>query len=202
MSSGIIDKNNIYLNRRTIRLKEYDYSKAGAYFVTICADEHENKFGEIIDGIMNLNESGEIAGSCWKAIPEHFPHTQLDDYVIMPNHVHGIIVIKQTMPVGANNYSPLRAAKPHGTSMTIGSIIRGFKIGVTKILRQNNLKKPVWQRNYYEHIIRDNDELNRIRKYIIDNPAKWEEDEYNLGSIHETNSQQGRMQRRTGAKRR
>ena len=98
MSSSIIDKNNTYFNRRSIRLKGYDYTKPGAYYVTICTDEHENIFGEIIDGEMVLKKLGMIADSRWEAITEHFPNVVLDEYIIMPNHVHGIFIIT---PVGA-----------------------------------------------------------------------------------------------------
>ena len=135
-------------NRQSIRLKEYDYSSEGAYYITICVNDRK----------------------CWNEIPEHFPHTALDNYILMPNHVHGIINIF----VGAKNFLPLQ----HGTSKTIGSVVRGFKIGVTKWVRQNTDTKNVWQRNYYEHVIRNAVELHKIREYIINNPAKWEDDEY------------------------
>jgi len=118
----------------------------------------------------------------------------LDQYIIMPNHVHGIIVITESVPesaspvganVRANNYSPLRTTpqRPNGTSKTIGSIVRGFKIGVTKWFQENHSPQTVWQRNYYEHIIRDDDDLNRIRKYIATNSSNWLTDENNPAVI-------------------
>ena len=183
-------------HRRSIRLKDYDYSQYGAYFVTICAQNRECLFGEIIDGAMVLNKLGQITHQCWQDIPKHFPQVELDEFVIMPNHVHGIICIvgannyspqqtpESTPPlVRANDYSPLPAI-PCGTSKTIGSMVRGFKIGVKKcarLVRENNhsSQQPIWQRNYYEHIIRDESSLDLIREYINNNPLKWELDENN-----------------------
>jgi REP element-mobilizing transposase RayT len=191
-------------HRRSIRLKNYDYSQQSAYFITICTHNRQNLFGEIVDGAMILNEYGKIAQQCWLEIPVHFPHVRLDEFVIMPNHVHGIIIITDDIGennglsdiVGAKNFSPLQIPKHisplqipkfQSPKRTIGSIIRGFKIGVTKWFRQNTDIYNVWQRNYTacpdaigEHIIRNDDELNRIRQYIINNPLQWESDENNL----------------------
>lgn len=157
-------------HRRSIRLRNYDYSQAGAYFVTICTQGRECLFGKITDGIMRLNTAGGIAAKCWQDVPLHFPHAVLDTWTIMPNHVHGIIVIERR--VGAKNFSPLQ----NGTSKTIGSMVRGFKIGVTKWMRRNTPVFSVWQRNYWEHIIRDEPEWHCIREYIQTNPARWQED--------------------------
>jgi putative transposase len=194
-------------HRRSIRLKGYDYSCPGAYYITICAKYREHLFGNIENGMMVLNECGMVAQKYWLEIPMHFPNVILDEYVVMPDHIHGIIFIDTTeyvgANVGANNYSPLRTdttprmdtmprmdtaprmnttsprtdttpsiIKP-GTSKTIGSIVRGFKIGITKWFQENTDILSPWQRNYYEHIIRDENELNRIRQYIIDNPENW-----------------------------
>ena len=162
-------------HRRSIRLKGYDYSQEGLYFITICVQDRECLFGKIVDHhTMILNEAGKIADQCWLAIPQHFPHVTLHEYIVMPNHIHGIIEI--TDNVGANNHSslpPPTRAMPRSPSRTIGSIIRGFKIGVTKWF-----DKSVWQRNYYEHIIRSTDEYDRIANYIINNPAKWQDDKF------------------------
>ena len=189
-------------HRRSIRLHGYDYSQPGIYFITLCTYNRECLFGEILNGEMRLNEFGKIANQCWLEIPNHFPQTQLDEYIIMPDHIHGIIVLNDFVGVqnvgtknvgakivgakivGAKNFSPLPMPTPEqnitpfrSPSKTIGSIIRGFKIGVTKWFRQNTDIYVVWQRNFYEHIIRNEDELNRIRQYIIDNPKKWKTDE-------------------------
>jgi len=152
-------------------LKGYNYSQAGAYFITICVQGKQCLLGKVVDGKMRLNEIGSMVEKCWLGISSHYPNVSLDVFTIMPNHMHGIIVIDS---VGANNYLPL-----HGTSKTIGAMVRGFKIGVTKWIRQNTLIKPFWQRNYYEHIIRDARELKTIREYIQNNPLKWELDPEN-----------------------
>ena len=183
-------------NRRSIRLKNYDYSKSGAYFITICTKNRQCLFGEIVNGEMILNDGGKIVEKCWIDIPEHFPNAILDEFIIMPNHIHGIIILNEldfdnvganmvvnvganmVVDEGANNHSPLRNDRPHGTTRTIGSIIRGFKIGVTKWFRQNSNIKTVWQRNYYDHIIRNEIELIKIRKYIINNPKNWFNDNH------------------------
>jgi Transposase and inactivated derivatives len=170
--------------RRNIRLQSYDYSQAGAYFVTICAYQRRCLFGKIVDDEMRLNEAGQTAERCWQTIPEYFSHVDLDAFVIMPNHVHGVLFIRDAFVVGANNHSPL-SAHPHttdsarGTSKTLGSIVRGFKIGVTKWFRANSDILDVWQRNYYEHIIRDEVSLSRCREYIVNNPLQWALDREN-----------------------
>ncbi len=180
-------------HRHSIRLRGYDYSKSGTYFITICTNSRQCLLGRTADGKMVLNDGGKIIEKYWLEIPQHFPHAQPDEFVVMPNHVHGIVVLLEPnntpenvgANVGAKDISPLRKSrindisqprKPRGTSKTIGSIVRGFKIGVTKWFRQNTDICIVWQRNYYEHIVRSDDELNRIRKYIINNPANWKND--------------------------
>lgn len=162
-------------HRKSIRLRGYDYSQAGLYFITICTHERLPLFGEIVDGKMVPNETGMMAGKCWCAIPDHFPRVILDEFIVMPNHVHGIITIGAN-DIGANNHLPLQ----HGTSRTIGSIVRGYKIGVTKWLRANADVHVVWQRNYYEHIIRDEEAYLKIAEYIQTNPQRWEEDTYHV----------------------
>jgi REP element-mobilizing transposase RayT len=164
MDTGVI-------GRHSIRLKGYDYSQPGRYFVTICCQDRICRFGEIIEHEMHINTVGKIVEKCWLEIPQHFPHVILHDYIIMPDHIHGIIEINATSPVtpsvvGANNYSPLPPPPPppHGTSKTVGSIIRGFKIGVTK-----QIGKSIWQRNYYDHIIRDDESFVAIANYVRNN---------------------------------
>jgi REP element-mobilizing transposase RayT len=133
---------------------------------------------------MCLNDAGRAAELFWKAIPEHFPRAQLDAHIVMPNHIHGIIWIVDAS-VGANNHLPLQLTRSklfpagHGTSKTIGSIVRGFKIAVTRWMRLHGRVTPVWQRNYHDHIIRNERSLNRIRKYIRENPANWHRDRNN-----------------------
>jgi REP element-mobilizing transposase RayT len=171
--------NTQYHNRRSIRLSGYNYSKAGFYFVTLCLHNRECLFGDIVNGEMILNENGNAAKVCWSQIPTHFPATKIHAHIVMPNHIHGIIEICSSddlpTPVGANNHSPLHTdnlnKRPNGTSKTIGSIVRGFKIGVTRAMG-----RPVWQRNYYEHIIRNEEDYRRIADYIANNPLTWEKD--------------------------
>ena len=159
--------------RRSIRLPRYDYSSKGVYFITICTHQHLCIFGDIIDGQMQLNAAGRKVQIYWSDIPEHFPQVSLDEFVVMPNHVHGILFMKDA-PVGAKNFSPLQQSlQPRGTSKTVGSVIRGFKIGVTKWVRKNTTIQNVWQRNYWEHIIRSEPELKGLREYIRNNPKRW-----------------------------
>lgn len=171
-------------HRRSVRLQGYDYSQVGAYFVTVCTQARAFLFGDVVDGVMRVNDAGRMVEQCWLAVSNHFPHVDLDAFVVMPNHVHGIIVITDRA-VGAKNVSPLPGdntaeRRPSGApSKSIGSIVRGFKIGVTKWFRKNTATPAVWQRNYYEHIIRDEESLIRIRQYILDNPARWAFDREN-----------------------
>ncbi len=129
---------------------------------------------------MIMNDAGKMADKCWMEIPKHFPNAVLHEYVIMPNHVHGIIELVNDTNVGAENFLPLQQHNqfqkiiPH----SIGSIVRGYKIGVTKWIRQNTDVYNVWQRNFHEHIIRNEQSYQTISKYINDNPAKWAEDKF------------------------
>ena len=177
-------------HRRSIRLPGYDYSSPGAYFVTICVQGGECLLGQVVDGEMLLNEWGQIAWDCWQAIPEHFPHVELDTWVIMPDHVHGIIIITESA-VRAQHAAPLQERIPQHERApvqsprtnvqpgSLGAIVRSFKSAATR--RINQLRDmpgtPFWQRNYWEHIIRDDRSLNRIREYIDNNPARWPEDQ-------------------------
>ncbi|WP_027369977.1 transposase [Desulfovermiculus halophilus] len=166
-------------NRRSIRLPGYDYSQAGAYFVTVCAHNRACLFGKITAERMNKNALGRTAANCWEEIPVHYPHAALDAFVIMPNHVHGILYIKRSV-VGCEHGDGKNAVhhkpQPAGTSKTLGSIIRGFKIGVTTWARRHTELKTLWQRGFYEHIIRNDDDLNMIREYILTNPQNWTKD--------------------------
>jgi putative transposase len=171
--------------RKSIRIPDYDYSKEGFYFVTICCQDMVCRFGYVVDGKMVLNECGKIAKECWEKIPNHFLLARLHSFVIMPNHIHGIIEITenvgaknfspniQNVSESAKNFSPLRSP-----SKSIGSIVRGFKIGVTKWIRQNTNVYKLWQRNYYEHVIRNEHSYNKITEYIHTNPLKWEFDKF------------------------
>ncbi len=154
-----------YAQRNSIRLAEFNYSQPGWYYLTLCCHGRQHRFGQVDESKMVLNDAGIQTENCWRQIPRHFPHAVLDTFVIMPNHVHGIIRI-----VGANNHSPKGRS---GTSRTIGSMVRGFKYGVSDWFRQHGEYSPIWQRNYWERIIRDEKGLQRIRQYITDNPKNW-----------------------------
>jgi REP element-mobilizing transposase RayT len=162
-------------HRRSISLRGYDYTQPGAYFITVCTHKRAGLFGRVADGDMTLNDAGRVAVKCWKGIPAYFPHVDVDEFVVMPNHIHGILSIVDA--VGAKHFSPLKPQQPHGTSKTLGSIIRGFKIGVTKWIRHNTEIHNVWQRNYWERIVRNEKQLNHLREYIVNNPAQWESDQ-------------------------
>ncbi|MCB4235142.1 hypothetical protein LDL59_08640 [Kaistella anthropi] len=256
-------------HRRSIRLQGYDYSKEGFYFITLCCQDRAHLFGRIVDGEMILNDAGLQAQECWQDIPNHFPNVVLHEFVIMPNHIHGIIEFvganqyspnndlpnndlpnkvspnddlpnkvspnqspsNPTSPdnfdvndlemanggnwvekdvgitnvgadvinvendaemayagvcvgayagacLGAKDFSPLRNVTWRSPSKTIGSVVRGFKIGVTKWMRNNTNVVNVWQRNYYDHIIRNEQDYDRISEYIKNNPILWKEDRF------------------------
>jgi len=172
-------------NRRSIRLKGYDYSQTGAYFVTICTKGRACLFGEIAGGKMVLNDAGRIAADEWTKTALIRDEIQLDEWVVMPNHFHGIVWIRQTDGTGDTVRRGDRPVAPTGPRpRSLGALMAGFKSAVTK--RVNKLRQTpgekLWQRNYWEHIIRNDDELNRIRQYIIDNPAKWEMDRNYTGA--------------------
>ena len=174
-------------HRRSIRMCGYHYSSCGAYFITICSFERKNIFGEIVDGKMLLNDYGLVVQEHWSAVPDHFPFAELSGHVVMPNHFHGIIFINAEegeaclAPTMHTAFSTPRAViKPN----SLGAIIAAFKSSVTK--RINELRRspgsPVWQRNYFEHIVRNDEEMFQIQEYIESNPLKWELDSENQTS--------------------
>ena len=170
---------NVY-HRRSLRLKNYDYSKTGYYFITICTQNREHLCGEIVDGVMALNVAGEMIHSLWFDIMNDFPNIALHEFVIMPNHIHGIIEIVDT--VGADSISALYHDEKTNmdsqraemdSAPTISTMIQSFKRHTTlqyiKMVKNGTLppfNKRIWQRNYYEHIIRDDEDYNHIATYI------------------------------------
>jgi putative transposase len=199
-------------NRKSIRLRGYDYTRPGGYFITIVTHQRMRLFGDIGNGEMRLNELGEIAADCWRAIPDHFPSTAIDDFVVMPDHMHGIVVIHENdQPrgnvgtrdhvrgiVGIRNHDQPRGvvgathwvapagsnARRNGSTLiagSIGAIVAQFKCASAKRINaiRGTPAVPVWQRNYYERIIRNDDELARIRQYIRNNPMRWGLDDEN-----------------------
>ena len=181
-------------HRQSIRLRDYDYSHAGAYVVTVCAWQRECLFGEVVDGEMRLSAFGEIVQEDWQLTAVLRDNTRLDEFVIMPNHFHAIIFIDDRRgtacrPLGFNVVTDKDQGTAHRAPTAelfgrpvVGSlptIIRSFKSAATKHINRlrNNPGAPVWQRNYYERVIRDDQELHAIRQYIINNPIKWADDE-------------------------
>ncbi|MFA5368229.1 MAG: transposase [Dehalococcoidia bacterium] len=165
--------------RRSVRLKEYDYSRPGAYFVTICTKNRECLMGRIVSGEMKLSEIGLIAVDAWEWLAVQYPYVELDISILMPNHLHGIIMITN---VGAIHELPLPPNNPmRRRIMLIPKIIGYAKMNTAKFINQsrNTPGTRVWQRNYYEHVIRNEADLAEVREYILNNPARWDEDDYN-----------------------
>ena len=185
-----------------MRLRDYDYSQPGAYFVTICAQHRKCLFGTITDRKMRLNKIGQIIVECWNRVPQHFPSVELSEYVIMPNHFHGIVswgipgMIDPQPLVGARLPRPPEdtntrrgeVASPDSivtdrrgevASPALSKIIAYFKYQSTKSINRhhNTPGTRIWQRNYHDHIIRDDPDLQRLRQYVQDNPMKWELDQ-------------------------
>jgi len=165
-------------HRRSIRLKGYDYSRAGAYFITICTHGRECILGDLVDGEMRLNEYGDIVRGEWLNLPNRFPDIELDAVVIMPNHIHAIIAIHA---VGVIHELPLRNDTKHRRTMLIPKIVGYVKMNTAKRINQsrNTPGARIWQRNYHEHVIRNEADLARIRKYVANNPRKWDTDREN-----------------------
>lgn len=178
--------------RKILRLKDYDYSSVGWYYVTICTQDQKCLFGKIINEKMVLNSVGEMIAHWWLKLPNGFVKIELDVYQIMPNHIHGIIIINENF-VGAglvparNNKRKTNAVRATTrVAPTLGDIVGTFKslttheyINGVKNRRWKPFHKRLWQRNYYEHIIRHQEDLNQIRQYTKDNPQKWAEDQEN-----------------------
>jgi len=169
--------------RRSIRLKGYDYSQAGLYFVTICCQDRICRFGKVVNGEMILNEYGQIAYNEWLKTPDIRKNVELDEFVIMPNHIHGIIRLMDwgelhSSGLHSSEISGVRGTPLRSPSQTVGAIIRGYKSSVTKQLGLLDFGEKLWQRNYHDHIIRDEQSHKRISEYIINNPAKWTGDKF------------------------
>jgi putative transposase len=165
--------------RKSIRLKNFDYSTSGLYFVTICTHNKVSLFGAVRGARVELSRAGRVVQETWNALPSRFPSVGLDEFVIMPNHVHGILVFNRAPnPEGAASRAPTNS-KPD-----LGQVICAFKslsaIAVKSFLKRSG--KPVWQRNYFEHIIGRGENLDAIRRYILENPLQWSFDLENPAS--------------------
>jgi putative transposase len=154
----------LFLKRRSVRIKDYDYSRANVYFVTICAYKQKPIFGNIKNDKVLLTDIGKIVDENWLNIPTHYDNVLLDEYIIMPDHLHGLIVLSDSDSGRMN-------AAPTGI-LSLGGIINHYKAGVTRQANKifGNASTPIWQRNYYEHVVRNESELGRIREYIAINP--------------------------------
>ena len=179
--------------RKSTRLQHYDYAETGGYFVTICTYNRKSLFGNVQDGLMVLNDLGQAVRSEWLRTPEIRREADLDAFQVMPNHLHLIVFIHRGLPPGRSNGENEEAPENAGASgsaprhrpqrppQSLGSLMAGFKAAATK--RINHIRQtpgaPVWQRNYYERVLRDERELEAAREYIIGNPAKWDKDANN-----------------------
>jgi len=168
-------------NRRSIRLRGYDYAQSAHYFVTICTHDRQNLLGEIFEGRLHPSQLGLIAQECYVQIPRHFPRVMLDTYVVMPNHIHGIVIIAQPNKGAAKRGAACCAPTDSISPGSLGAIVRSFKAATTR--RANLLRgcprKRLWQRNYYEHIVRHGKALEKLREYICANPENWTRDPEN-----------------------
>ncbi len=176
--------------RRSIRLRDYDYTSEGMYFITLCAHLRACAFAQVDDARAHLSEIGRIIEEEWYRTAELRPYVLLDAFIIMPNHVHGVIMIidedrASALLVGAQRAVPLPPPNPRSFGQmkprSLPAIVRAFKSATTR--RTNELRGtpgiPLWQRNYYEHVIRSRHALDRVRNYIVDNPARWPDDPEN-----------------------
>ena len=212
----MVNDTNIH-HRRSIRLQGYDYTQAGAYFITVCTQDRECLFGDVVTvgatprgcPTVVLNDAGRMVQTVWDEIPFHYPGMEINEFVVMPNHIHGIVVIVGATPrgcpvltrgcpasipcgcpdpdVGTCGQAQGPAPTANTGPLSVGDIVHRFKTMTTKRyadgVKQSGWRSfpgRLWQRNYWEHIIRDEMELNRIREYIRNNPVQWESDRLNM----------------------
>ncbi len=161
-------------NRRSMRLHQYDYTQSGVYFVTICAYRFRRLFGRIVNGSVQLNSLGRLVEDEWQRTAAVRHYVEIDLYVVMPNHLHGLLFITH------NQSEQTLARSASMQSNSLGSIIAQFKSIVTKRSRilASPRQMPIWKRNYYDHIVRNERSLERIRNYILENPARWSDDRF------------------------
>ena len=164
--------------RKHIRLKDWDYSSEGVYFLTICCRERQPFFGKIINNEMICSEIGSIASQYWLEIPQHFPHVRLDDFVIMPNHIHGILILDYLM-VGTRHGVSLQHANQFSRPLknSVSVIINQYKSSVKRWCTKNGFIHFTWQSRFYDQILHNEDSVARVRDYIFNNPKNWNSDE-------------------------
>jgi REP element-mobilizing transposase RayT len=161
--------------RRSLRLPDYDYTAPGFYFVTICTQGRKCLFGAIEGEDMHANDLGHIVETCWRELPDHFPRVLLDAFVLMPNHVHGVLILDDTPVTGARN---------QGLSQIVGA----FKSFSSRRVNESRhtIGRPLWQRSYFERVIRTDKALTRIRDYIVSNPLRWALDHDNPHNLNDS----------------
>ncbi len=164
-------------HRSSLRLRGYDYSEPGLYFVTICTQAHKSLFGTIRNGKMIPNAAAHAVQETWLGLPNRFPTLELDSFIVMPNHVHAILALFRT----PQETTGAASSAPTNSPPSLGKIIRVFKsLSAIEVNRLGNkVAQPVWQRNYFEHIIRRGEDLDAIRRYIQENPLRWDHDHNN-----------------------
>lgn len=178
--------------RRSLRLKGYDYGQASAYFVTICTQDRACLFGAVFDGSMRSNDAGRMVATMWSELPSRFAGAEIDTFVVMPNHLHGIVVLCDdgaTTRGATTRGATTRVAPTVGAPLVgapLGAVVGAFKsITTVEYIRGvgargwPEFRGRLWQRNYYEHVVRDEAELSRIRRYIDENPLRWDIDDEN-----------------------
>ena len=177
--------------RKSIRLRGFDYTQAGAYFVTVCTHHSIGLYGDVIDGVVKLTPLGEIVGRTWFRLPDHYPSVGLDDFAVMPNHVHAVIIIHRDVGAGfksapTQHHGPAREDAAAGPSVStrihsLSEIVRAFKTFSARRINfaRGTRGEPVWQRGFHEHVVRDARDLGRTRQHIGRNPACWIDDEGN-----------------------
>ncbi len=187
----MVMKDGMLPDRQSLRMKWFDYSSAGVYFVTICTSKGKLVFGNIEDGRMYLNDAGRIAQEQWLVLPERFFGIALDQFVIMPNHIHGIVVIYtntvvEHMPERFQPYMQALAEernhvlKEPYSPPTLGKIMRTYKAATSRLVRTAGVPDFAWQANYDDRIIRDPTYLENVRRYILENPQRWKKEVYEI----------------------
>ena len=171
----------LYMNKyrvETTRLKNWDYTRDGRYFITICTSGRENLLGIIENGIINLNQNGRIVEQCWFDLPNHYSNLLLDAFVVMPNHIHGIMIIdNKIVETGFKPVSTQSNIKTHGIFEFVRALKTFSSRGMNNL--ENTAGKQRWQTRFHDHIIHDEQEFKRIQQYIYNNPSSWANDSLN-----------------------
>ncbi len=174
-----------WANRRSFRFLGHDYTGPEVYFVTLCSHQNRYLFGEVVEGQMRLSRVGSLVEKEWQQTAQVRSYVQLDRYVVMPNHFHAIVIFTGEKPASKPVLTEWEKAAPRLVAGSLGAVMAQFKSMVTKKSRLMSLKVPIWQSNYHEHLIRDEESLDCIREYIDTNPLRWHLDRENLAKVGE-----------------